>query len=75
MTRINAKIRSGGMKEHLIDKIKILKNDGDNFYELTLKDHFAHDILFVQYTQEYTLHLKEVIIVVLTVPRRLKVTF
>ena len=50
MTRTNAKIRSGGIailvKEHLIDKIKILKNDGDNFYWFTLRDHFAYNILF-----------------------------
>ena len=32
--------------EHLIDKIKILKNDGDNFYWFTLRDHFAYNILF-----------------------------
>ena len=50
MTRTNAKIRSGGIailvKEHLFDKIKILKNDVDNFYWFTLKDHFAYDIIF-----------------------------
>ena len=46
----NAKIRSGGIailvKEHLVDKIKILKHDGDNFYWFTLRDHFAYIILF-----------------------------
>ena len=50
MTRTNAKIRSGGIanlvKEHLFDKIKILKNDGDNFNWFTLKDHFAYNIIF-----------------------------
>ena len=50
MTRTKAKVRSGGIailvKEHLIDKNKILKNDGDYFYWFTLKDPFAYDILF-----------------------------
>ena len=45
-----AKIRSGGIailvKEHLIDKVKILKNDADHFYWFTLEKYFAYDYLF-----------------------------
>ena len=50
MTRNNAKIRSGGIailvKEHLFDYIKIVKNDGDQFYWFTLENYFTYNILF-----------------------------
>ena len=50
MTSNNAKVKSGGIailvKEHLFDSVKILKNDGDNFYWFTLVNHFSQDIAF-----------------------------
>ena len=34
------------MKEHLFDYIKVVKNDGDQFYWFTLENYFTYNIRF-----------------------------